>query len=313
MRPQGVLGRRSEVFSGLFAVPQPENEADVEQLGGCPVVRVQDSLHDFKHFLHALYDGMAAYVMDNGPVKFSLLAALLRLSHKYEVNHIQEAALRRLKPAFPNNFAAWKTYESPSLEFWPDTHQARTAASQVDMAPGEPIEAANLLRRCGYDGMLPVALHMCATLDIHVLLHGAERADGTRETLAVDDLERCLVARGTLEGRSAEFLHRMLDFEPAEGGSFSGGMHRECAGRIRRAWTATVRYLKDLECESEVTRRAFLMEVLSEAEDDVKACNVCLDYVSSDERELSQELWNDLPTIMGLQVPTWPPNSDVAS
>lgn len=44
---RGVLARRSKVFSGLFAVPQPEN---VEKLDGCPVGRVQDSLHDFKHF-----------------------------------------------------------------------------------------------------------------------------------------------------------------------------------------------------------------------------------------------------------------------
>ncbi|OJT14410.1 hypothetical protein TRAPUB_9051 [Trametes pubescens] len=55
---RGVLARRSEVFSGLFTVPQPEYEVGVEKIDGCPVVRVQDSLHDFKHFLHALYDGM---------------------------------------------------------------------------------------------------------------------------------------------------------------------------------------------------------------------------------------------------------------
>lgn len=50
--------------------------------------------------------------MDKGAMKFSLLAALLRLSHKYEVGDIQEAAPRRLKLVFPDNFEAWKAFEA---------------------------------------------------------------------------------------------------------------------------------------------------------------------------------------------------------
>ncbi|KAH9849256.1 hypothetical protein C2E23DRAFT_396105 [Lenzites betulinus] len=115
---KSVLARRSQVFSGLFAVPQPPDEANVETMDGHAVVRVHDSLHDFKHLLRALYDGSYTYVAASqlrSCPKFGALAALIRLGHKYDVPHVQETALRRLKAHFADNFNAWKTQPLPPL------------------------------------------------------------------------------------------------------------------------------------------------------------------------------------------------------
>ncbi len=59
---RGILSRHSDTFSGLFTLPQPANPTEIESLDGCPVVRVPDSSHDFKHLLNVLYDG-ARYVV----------------------------------------------------------------------------------------------------------------------------------------------------------------------------------------------------------------------------------------------------------
>ncbi len=59
---RGVLSRHSETFSGLFTLPRPVDGASDEKVEGCPGVRVTDSSHDFKHLLHALYDGLG-YVL----------------------------------------------------------------------------------------------------------------------------------------------------------------------------------------------------------------------------------------------------------
>ncbi|KAI0720087.1 hypothetical protein C8T65DRAFT_693031 [Cerioporus squamosus] len=57
---RGVLrvSRHSETFSGLFALPRPIDGTSEEMIDGCPANRVTDSSHDFKHLLHALYDGL---------------------------------------------------------------------------------------------------------------------------------------------------------------------------------------------------------------------------------------------------------------
>ena len=50
---RSVLSRHSETFSEVFMQPQSSHPGATETIDGCPVVRIPD----FKHLLHALYDG----------------------------------------------------------------------------------------------------------------------------------------------------------------------------------------------------------------------------------------------------------------
>ncbi len=55
---RSILSRHSEVFRNMFAIPVPSTpDSSTEQLEGLPAIPVSDSAHDFKHLLHALYDG----------------------------------------------------------------------------------------------------------------------------------------------------------------------------------------------------------------------------------------------------------------
>lgn len=55
---RGQLERHSEVFDGLFSVPQPHGQ---ELFDGCVYVELQDSPSDVFYFLSALYDGLCVY------------------------------------------------------------------------------------------------------------------------------------------------------------------------------------------------------------------------------------------------------------
>lgn len=54
---RGQLERHSEVFLGLFALPQPPTQ-DQDLVEGCPCVEFHDSPSDVFYFLSALYDGL---------------------------------------------------------------------------------------------------------------------------------------------------------------------------------------------------------------------------------------------------------------
>jgi hypothetical protein len=50
---QSVLARHSEVFNGMWDVPQPSSS---EEYDGCPCVLLSDSLDDFVEVARVLYD-----------------------------------------------------------------------------------------------------------------------------------------------------------------------------------------------------------------------------------------------------------------
>jgi hypothetical protein len=57
---RGVLARQSEVFETMFDIPQPASSSvdSVEQIDGCPVVRMYDLPNELSDLIKALYDGV---------------------------------------------------------------------------------------------------------------------------------------------------------------------------------------------------------------------------------------------------------------
>ncbi|KAF9042326.1 hypothetical protein BJ165DRAFT_1416003 [Panaeolus papilionaceus] len=103
---RGQLERHSEIFSDLFAVPQP---LDQELIDGCPFVELQDSPSDVFYFLGALYDGL--YFKHPRSTDFVAIAAVLRLSTKYLVEHLRQRCLARLNKDWPTTLLEWDTRE----------------------------------------------------------------------------------------------------------------------------------------------------------------------------------------------------------
>ncbi|EPQ53822.1 hypothetical protein GLOTRDRAFT_45447, partial [Gloeophyllum trabeum ATCC 11539] len=98
---RGVLSRESSVFRDMFSIPQ----SGVDEIDGCPLVRVYDSAADMerflKAFLEAVRDGFDAAV----------LSAIIRLSIKYDVPRLKRNAIKRLSSIYPASPDEWKNYE----------------------------------------------------------------------------------------------------------------------------------------------------------------------------------------------------------
>jgi hypothetical protein len=108
---RGILAANSPVFKDMFSLPQPNEEELVE---GCPVVTLHDSAVDMGHFLRAIHDagcvtssiddlnpyhiGRSRYYDRTKMTEFALVAAVLRLSSKYNVEYLRERAIAVSEP-----------------------------------------------------------------------------------------------------------------------------------------------------------------------------------------------------------------------
>lgn len=118
---RSILAKNSPIFADLFKIPHPASEPTID---GCPIVHLQDSAEDVKHVLLILYGDR--YVELNEPSNelhdeantwlhrprreyvnpgkvphFSVVAAMIRLGRKYEIDFMKDEALSRLKREFP--------------------------------------------------------------------------------------------------------------------------------------------------------------------------------------------------------------------
>ncbi|PIL26648.1 hypothetical protein GSI_11273 [Ganoderma sinense ZZ0214-1] len=151
----------------MFSVPQPVLPAPSDVFNGqpLPVVHVSDSAHDFRQLLHMLYDGVR-FMPPDLPVAFSVIAAVARLGHKYQI-----------EPS------------SRSYEEW--LKQGGRSSHLCDhILPFSWVEALNLIQLIGETDMLPLAIYHCCQ-SRSFLSNGTQRADGTVETLDPPMLERC--------------------------------------------------------------------------------------------------------------------------
>ncbi|KAM5544908.1 hypothetical protein V8D89_001806 [Ganoderma adspersum] len=194
---KGVLALHSQVFRDLFS------------FDGCPVVHVTDTSYDFRELLRELYCGGVTHLNPSATVTFSVLAALARLSHKYQLDQLLDAVLHRLRrTTFMTHFDAW----ARSGGFHADL-------SPLALRPRHAVEALNLFRRLGAPAraMVPVALYGCCQLPAAALLAGTARDDGcaTQERLAPRDLELCFEAKARLTQATVRVTMALADFVEA--------------------------------------------------------------------------------------------------
>lgn len=131
-----------------------------------------------------------SYISPTEAVPFSVLAAIARMAHKYQVDWLLEEATRRLKTAFSDKFTMWPRDLSTSA---------------VTVNGEDAVEAFNLFSRINLPDMLPAALYACCQLDLTYLVHGVLGANNAIvEKLDTDDLERCLTARRLLQERNVK-------------------------------------------------------------------------------------------------------------
>ncbi|GBE89238.1 hypothetical protein SCP_1502460 [Sparassis crispa] len=289
---QSILAKNSQVFTDLFSISQPVEQRQSETIDGCPLVHLSDSADDLLHLLRAVYDGRNYLRHDR--IAFARIAALVRMSHKYEIDDLLEDALARIRTCFPDDFDVW---ESETGE--------HDSSSVMTFSPTDAITVVNLGRLTNTLSLLPVALYRCCQLRPQDLLSGSGEGDRVVEQLTTDDLARCIGARGVLVHEAIAMLRDIA----APVTSVYCRTHYICQEGMGEILSAMYDHCKDeLSIPSgRIHPLQSSSDVISQEASLCEVCDNCQLLLKSRDVEARERLWNRLPDIVGLRdaVPNW--------
>ncbi|EJD00814.1 uncharacterized protein FOMMEDRAFT_89795 [Fomitiporia mediterranea MF3/22] len=210
---RGQLARHSDVFRDLLSIPQPQDEASFE---GCYIVELHDSPEDLWYLLKALYDGL--YFRQLCASDFGSLAAILRLSSKYFIEHLRERCISRLMIDWPCTLASWDSREVEAT----DALGRYSPRSRF----AHPILVINFAREIGLSSLLPSAFYDLCRYGPSKIVAGVvqHRNNGpikarpgatisntaTTTRLSLDDLRTALLGRERAQRIIASFIEEEL-------------------------------------------------------------------------------------------------------
>ncbi|KAJ7018912.1 hypothetical protein C8F04DRAFT_357957 [Mycena alexandri] len=265
----GILGAKSPVFQDMLAFPQPENS---ETLDGCSLVRLTDSAVDMTFFLKAIfhYDFFEAWPTR---AEFPVVAGILRLSQKYQVDPLRKRALVHLSERCPTSLQKWEEYDE-----WES-------------------EVSNLAREVSADWILPAVLAACCWLELHDLVYGLPAAHGltTRIILTQADIALCMRGAVKLHTTWTTTLYDFL-WVPRE---IPG-----CISLSHQCWERRV----ETRRAAEGWRSRKILPLYLWNEDDWESlgddvCPPCFQFMQKSYVVGREEYWEALPEIFGL--PAW--------
>ncbi|KAH9925593.1 uncharacterized protein BXZ73DRAFT_103130 [Epithele typhae] len=215
---------------------------------------------------------------------FDEVSACIRLGHKYQIDHLVTTNMDFLRKFYTDSFEDWY----PSNFVRPPTFQAIHSIGVV-----------NLARLVGADRMLPAALMDCCTLGAEIV-RGLPRPDGGRETLAPDDLGRCFVGRTRMAQASARIAHHMFRQKTAV-----GCRNPTCCARVLQRLLNELANAKD-DVISCVDWYASWMVYVDGRDEGRELCIKCYRMLEGERpKVLQREVWEKLPSMMGVDVPGW--------
>ncbi|KAJ7042106.1 hypothetical protein C8F04DRAFT_1031061 [Mycena alexandri] len=274
---KSFLTTRSPIFTDTFSIPQPE---EAERINGCPVLRIHDSATDAAHFFKAIFDS-ETFLPPPAQTTFEKVAAILRLSTKYEVDYLRKRALAHLSSGYPTTLAAWRA-DDPGL-----------GAATFPVLPSDALATINLAREVACPWVLPTALYDYCKFTGPGEIFSGTLQDGVLLQLCAADKQLCLEARETQREASKDletFLTALVpeDCTGAEGGCLSS----------RLVW---IRYLNKLRQDG------FWLDPTEVWEHwDVFGTHVCTPCLLACEKKYEdarQAVWLSIPAMFNL--PNW--------
>ncbi|KAF7303983.1 hypothetical protein MIND_00629300 [Mycena indigotica] len=91
----------------MLSFPQPTDTMEDDRVDGCPRIILQDSAHDVTCFFRAIFDSSFFVPSFSSPPPLATLAAILRLSQKYDVEYLRQRCLAHLSSLYPTSLDAW--------------------------------------------------------------------------------------------------------------------------------------------------------------------------------------------------------------
>ncbi|KAJ7502583.1 hypothetical protein B0H11DRAFT_1712347 [Mycena galericulata] len=176
---KGILAANSTVFNDMLVVGSSSDTS--EMVEGCPVVHVYDAALDLMHFLKAIHH--VGYYDPAETKDFLLIAAILRLSTKYNVDVLRRRALAHISSLYPTTLQEWDLRKDTAMEVF----NAR------------PFAVLLLAKETGHQALLPACMYLCAdSVDINDILDGVKSIDGKHLELDWPDKRSCIRGRQNL-------------------------------------------------------------------------------------------------------------------
>ncbi|KAJ7612157.1 hypothetical protein FB45DRAFT_1037078 [Roridomyces roridus] len=180
---RGILAGTSSVFRDMLSFPQPP---EAELVEGYPLVRLPDAGSEVSVFLRAIFDSNF-FKPFPAQTQYPIIQGCLRLSHKYEVDHLRLRALVHLSSRYRTSLA-----ERDTCRFqygFPSRNVSEIVSWNTDaMDLGQNIALIQLAREVEAPWILPHAFYdLCVEVQ-------SDFADLLREgaSLGSEDLARFL-------------------------------------------------------------------------------------------------------------------------
>ncbi|KAJ7640108.1 hypothetical protein DFH06DRAFT_1216614 [Mycena polygramma] len=271
---RGVLVAQSPIFEDVFSLPQPP---DAETMDECAVVTIPDAAQDATVFFRAIFDS-SFFEAYPASTTLEILAGVLRLSDKYEVQHLRRRALVHLSSQFPTKLEDWDLLSSTSA--W------MRRSWDLDDEPGTLIQLIKLSRESRAPWILPTVLyHLGNTVgndETHLptILHGEQRLDNA-------DQVSFLIGYGIQRNADRDVTRFLYDPTTIPG----------CSSRTQ-CMESRFHALTDVADDCNVNP-TIPLSIWAEG-DWGRLCTVCLRALRKSHRGARQDLWARIPHMYGL-------------
>ncbi|KAJ7043808.1 hypothetical protein C8F04DRAFT_1361149, partial [Mycena alexandri] len=262
---KSVLSMHSSVFRDMFALPLPADEPTIEN---CPVVVLSgDTAKDWVVLLGALYPKR---LVEEEALHLNRIAAILRLSKKYDFPLFRKDSLKKFKTEFPTTLE-----EFDALDQWPfeNTHMYPTAIS--------------LAKEIGVHSVLPLAYILLLDNSMPVL--NPSDAD-----LDASDRFACLLGYANLLELQASETFAWLNLEEKHIPSPSCRQSSKC--------TAALKDVAFNMSTKDIRPRVWILQEW-EKEWEAGMCELCRKKAKKVYEASSETCWQRLPSMFGL--PGW--------
>ncbi|CAA7267441.1 unnamed protein product [Cyclocybe aegerita] len=185
---QSVLTHHSEVFKGLWDVPQLSK---LEMYDGCPSVVLSDSVNNLIDVMRpSHFDKIAPETSLMELVTF--ISGILRISTKYGMLQIRQKCISIIQDKFPSMLAGCDNILRCKIQYM----------------PSEIIRVIPLAREMNIPHVLPWAFYLCAQISVEELLEN--------QMLSWQDKALCLAGKENLWEMQCTVTHTfLLNFWPS--------------------------------------------------------------------------------------------------
>ncbi|KAJ7710425.1 hypothetical protein B0H17DRAFT_1190165 [Mycena rosella] len=136
-----VLAARSSVFQDMLSFPQPSaGQSPIESIEGMPIVVLYDRAAEVEPFLRAIFDS-SSFMPPPSTAPLSDILAVLRLSHKYDIQYLHRRALDHLSMVFPTELSMFL----PSLNYFPEGFQTLKTSGEAHLQILRVVHEVNAL------------------------------------------------------------------------------------------------------------------------------------------------------------------------